>query len=86
MQAIYGILHDKDGFSYIAAEALKEACAKAGFDYRKLVNDLVDDGFFKPADTIEKGRKNRRDAVIKKIERVPTRCYRILNSEIGDEK
>ena len=86
LKDIWGSLHNDDGFSYIAAGALKEACAKAGFDYRKLVADLVADGFFKPADTIEKGRKTPRDTVQKQIGRSYTRCYRILNSEIGNEK
>ena len=83
---VLGSLHNDDGFSYIAAEALRGACAKAGFDYRKLVNDLVDDGFFKPADTIEKGRKTPLATVQKQIGRSYTRCYRIWNSEIGKGK
>ena len=80
MQAVYGKLRDHDGFTYITVQALKDACAGGGFDYRKLVADLVADGFFKPADTTKEGRKTPLDTVQKRLGEVNTRCYRIPNT------
>ena len=79
MQAIWGTLNDKD-YIYIAAKPLKDACAVDGRDYRKLVSDLIADGFFKPADTTKKGRKTPLDTVQKRLGEVNTRCYRIPNT------
>ena len=84
MQAVYGKLRDRDGFTYITVQALKDACAGGGFDYRKLVADLIADEFFKPADTTKKGRKTPLDTVQKRLGEVNTRCYRIPNT-IFDE-
>ena len=80
MQAVYGKLRDRDGFTYITVQALKDACAGGGFDYRKLVSDLIADEFFKPADTTKKGRKTPLDTVQKRLGEVNTRCYRIPNT------
>ena len=51
-------------YSYITVAALKKACAEEGFDYRKLVSDLVEDGFFIPNVKVGKGATN---------------CYRFRN-------
>ena len=51
-------------YSYITVAALKKACVEEGFDYRKLVSDLVEDGFFIPNDKVGKGATN---------------CYRFRN-------
>ena len=75
MQMIYGKL-DTD-FIYITVAALKKACADEGFDYRKLVSDLVDDGFFVPSDKIKKGYRKPLTTVQKKIGKANTDCYRI---------
>ena len=85
MQAFYGKLDDPS-YIYIVAKFLQDACIAAGFDYRKLVDDLVADGFFAPADTVEKGNKSKLATVQKKIGKANTRCYRIKRSIFdGDE-
>ena len=84
MQMIYGKL-DTD-FIYITVAALKKACADEGFDYRKLVSDLVDDGFFVPSDKIKKGYRKPLTTVQKKIGKANTDCYRIKRNVFdGDE-
>ena len=75
MQMIYGKL-DND-FIYITVAALKKACADEGFDYRKLVSDLVEDGFFVPSDKIKKGYRTPLATVQKKIGKANADCYRI---------
>lgn len=80
MQVIYGKLLAEDGFTYITVQALKDACAGGGFDYRKLVADLVAVGFFIPADSTEKRRKTPLATVQKQIGTTYARCYRISNS------
>ena len=83
MLAIWGKLKDKDGYTYFSAKALQEVCAVSGFDYHKLVADLIENGFFIPDDTIEKGRKKTRDTVNKKLGKTSTRCYRINNDNLN---
>ena len=75
MQAFFGKL-DPD-FIYIAAKALQDACNADKFDYKKLVDDLIADGFFSPADTIAKERKAPYPFIQKKLGKINTRCYRI---------
>ena len=77
IQGIWGKLYDADGYHYITVQALKDACQKYGYDYRKLITDLIADGFFTPADTIEKGRKTPLDTVKKRLGKASPRCYRI---------
>ena len=79
MQTIYGKLDSPDYF-YITVTALKQACIDAGFDHKKLVSDLVAEGFIKPADTVEKGRRTPRNTVPQRIGSgsvPPVPCYRI---------
>ena len=76
IQGIWGTLNDKD-YIYIAAKFLQDECNHSGFDYHKLVDDLIAAGFFIPDDTIKKGRKKPLAIVQKKIGGVNTRCYRI---------
>ena len=75
MQMIYGKL--AEDYVYITVVALKKACADEGFNYRKLVSDLVDDGFFVPSDTIKKGYRKPLATVQKKIGKANADCYRI---------
>ena len=83
MPAVFGKLcDDDDSFTYITLKALKDACDRAGFDYRKLVADLVADGFFMPADKTEKGHKTPLATVQHKIGKTNTRCYRIPKKEL----
>ena len=83
MQSIYGKLDAADGFTYIAASALKNACKAEGFDYRKLVTDLIADEFIIPADTIEHGRKSPRSYVKQRLGEISPWCYRIKHSVLG---
>ncbi|MBR0261237.1 MAG: hypothetical protein IJQ85_05530, partial [Selenomonadaceae bacterium] len=85
MKAIAGKLNTGDGFIYITVLFLKEACKHEGFDYRKLVSDLVADGFFIPSNRIKKGCKKPLDTVQKKIGETNADCYRIPQS-VFDEK
>lgn len=83
MQSISGRLDSPD-YIYITAIALKQACADAGFDYKKVVTDLVADGFFKPADKIEKGRRTPKNTVPQRVGSgsAPTvPCYRIRKDD-----
>lgn len=83
MLAFFGKL-DTD-YIYIAAKALQDACNADKFDYKKLVDDLIADGFFTPADTIAKERKAPYPFVQKKLGKVNTRCYRIKRSIFDGE-
>ena len=76
MQTICGKLDDRE-YVYISAKFLQDECNRDGYDYRKLVSDLIADGFFTPADAIEKGNKSTLYTVQKKIGKANTRCYRI---------
>lgn len=79
MQTIYGKIDGSD-YIYITVKALQDACKNEGYDYRKLVDDLINDGFFIPADTIEKGRKTPRPCVKQRIGQMSgVWCHRIKN-------
>ena len=81
MQAIFGKF--ESDYKYITTKALQDACKNGGFDYRKLVDDLVTIGFFVPADAIEKGRKKPRPCVKQRIGQMSgVWCYRIRNESI----
>ena len=85
MQAFYGKLDDPE-YIYIAAKVVQDACNTEGFNYHKLVDDLIADGFFTPADTIEKGRRTPLATVKKRLGKVSTRCFRIKRDIFdGDE-
>ena len=86
MQSIFGKLNDPDGYTYITVQALKDACKNEGFDYRKLVADLVADGFFVPIDKIKKGCKKPLDTVQKKIGETNATCYRIPQVVLDEEE
>jgi uncharacterized protein (DUF927 family) len=83
MQAFFGKL-DTD-YIYIATKALQDACNADKFDYKKLVDDLIAEGFFTPADTIAKERKAPYPFVQKKLGKVNTRCYRIRRANFDGE-
>ena len=83
IQTICGKLKDNDGYTYIASKFLQDECERNGFDYHKLVSDLVAADFFIPADTIETGKKSTLTTVQKKIGKVNTRCYRISNDSLN---
>lgn len=83
---IFGKLDDDDGYTYLATKVLQDACTTDGFDYHKLVSDLVADGFFIPSDKTEKDCKTPRPTVLKKIGKANTRCLRIRNKTFKDSE
>lgn len=86
MLTICGKLHDNDGYTYISAKFLQDECSRDGRDYHKLADDLVAAGFFVSSDTIEKGRKKPLATVNKKLGKASTRCYRISNNTLNEDK
>lgn len=82
---LYGLLNDKDGYSYIIAAALRDACKNSGRDYRKVVDDLIAVGFFAPSDKIKKGHKSPTKTVQKKIGKLNPECYRIPNKALNSD-
>ena len=86
MLTICGKLHDNDGYTYISAKFLQDECSRDGRDYHKLADDLVAAGFFVSSDTIEKGRKKPLATVNKKLGKASTRCYRINNNTLNEDK
>ena len=72
-----------DDFVYISVAALQTACKNAGFNYQKLVADLIEDAFFIPDDKILKGRKKPIQSVLKKINGINTRCFKILTVKVA---
>ena len=86
MQTICGKLNDNDGHTYISAKFLQDECIRNGFDYHKLVADLIEDGFFIPADTTEKGRKNPLSTVNKKLGKACTRCYKLSTQTLNEDE
>lgn len=79
MPVIFGKIEEYE-WIYISAKVIADTCKQAGFDYRKLVADLVDDGFFVPSDTIKKNCKTPTNTVQKKLGKANTECYRIKKS------
>lgn len=73
-QQIFGKI--EADFIYIESGTLKKHCADNGIDSRKLVADLVEDGFFVPDNKIKKGHKAALAIVQKKIKGVNAWCYR----------
>ena len=63
---IFGSLKDTV-FIFIAVGVLKDACKSAGFDYGKLVDDLIAAGYFVPDDKTQGGRKTPLKFVQKKL-------------------
>lgn len=82
---VYGKF-DED-FVYISVAAVQTACKNAGFNYQKLVADLIEDAFFIPDDKILKGRKKPIQSVLKKINGINTRCFKIPKVKVagGDD-
>jgi len=79
MPAIFGKIEEYE-WIYISAKVLADTCKQAGFDYRKLVADLVDDGFFVPSEIKPKDRNEPYKFVQKKLGKANTKCYRIKKS------
>ena len=72
-----------DDFIYITVRALQAACDEKGFDYKKIVADLIDAKFFIPDDKINTGRKTPYNFVQKKINRIKANCFRIPANFLG---
>ena len=75
LPCVYGKF--ENDFVYINKEVLKKACESSGFNYDKIVADLIADEFFIPSNSIPNGRKKTYNFVQKKINRINTSCFRI---------
>ena len=84
MQGVYGELA-KDGYDYIIAAALKAECQRFGYDYRKLVDDLIADGFFVPSNVVKKGHKQPLKTVQRRIGEANATCYRMPIERTADD-
>lgn len=82
MLSVYGKF-DAD-YIYLSVAALQTACKNSGFDYRKVVEDLITDGFFVPADKVKKGRNKPNKTVDFKLNKTTTTCYRIPASLVTE--
>ena len=74
---IFGERDNDEGYFFIINTVLNEHCIKAGYNSKKLANDLAAINFFVPADTIMKGKKSPLNTVVKRINGDSSRCYRI---------
>jgi len=73
----------KDGYLYIIAQVLNKYLADEGFDYKKVVNDLVQSQYFIPADKVGNDR-NKRVSVTCRINGKVQRCYKIKQNEFDE--
>lgn len=72
----YGKYDREKGYLFIDAAKLNEYCTEKGYSSKIVAGNLVADGFFVPADTVEKGRKTPLNTVKERIGE-SVRCYRI---------
>ena len=66
-----------DDYIFILASALKQNCETAGYNYKKLVRDLIENNFFVPDDKIERDRKKPRPTVKQRLNETNAYCLRI---------
>lgn len=83
MPFVYGKLDDPDGFHYVTVAAVREACKLEKYDYKKLVADLIESGFFVPSDVIKRNYRKPLAFVQKRIGNLNVNCYRIPRSAFG---
>lgn len=86
INGIFGLLNDDDGYTYITAKFLQDECDRNGFDYKKLVKDLIADRFFIKSDKIPKGGRKPLDTVQKWLAKSNDRCYRIPNETFKNDE
>lgn len=83
---MFGKFND-GGYHFVIAGVLKDLCKQAGFDYQKLVADLVETQFFTPAEKPRKGCKKLSPTVQKRIGGIGNvDCYRIACSLFRTEE
>lgn len=83
---LFGRYSERTGYLYIIKAILDKHLQENGYDAKKIANDLVTDGFFKPADKIEKGCKSPRPVILVKFDGNPIWCYRVPLDLIDEEK
>lgn len=71
-------------FVYIVGSVLKDECKRCGFDYKKLVADLIASGAIIPADKVETNHRKPLSTVQTKINGCNSRCYRFVNDLYTD--
>ena len=74
----------KGEYLYINIKSLKNALDKEKYSYKKVIHDLVEEGYIVPDDKIAKDRKKPTPTVNTKINGVSTRCIRIETSKINN--
>lgn len=84
----FGRIDHEKGYLYIIDTTFDDACRKSNVgDPEKIATDLIADGFFVPADTIEKGRSKPRPKVKPRIDpKFSTWCYRIKLETLTNEE
>ena len=82
---VYGEFRDR--YLWIIGKVLKDACNASGFNSKKVVTDLIAEGFFVPDDKIENGSKTPRHDIKHRIRGANSnpRCYRIPFSVLERE-
>ena len=76
----------KGEYLYINIKSLKNALEKERYSYKKVIHDLVEEGYIVPDDKIAKRMKNPNPTVICKINKVNTRCIRIPIEKINSDE
>ena len=74
---LFGRYSERTGYLYIIKAVLDKHLQENGYDAKKIANDLVADGFFKPADKIAKDCKSPRPVILAKFDGNPIWCYRV---------
>lgn len=82
MQKIFGRI--ETDCIYITVAAMKLACSEGGFNYEKVVTDLIGGGVIVPSNKIEKGRKELSITFVKKLASSSDRCYKLFKPTTDD--
>ena len=79
MQKFYGEIMFGGNLIYITVDAMKAACTSHNLNYDKTINDLIAANVISVADKVEKGYKEPRKLVKKRLGGVSARCYKLIN-------
>ncbi|MBQ7705031.1 MAG: hypothetical protein IJT73_06375, partial [Selenomonadaceae bacterium] len=79
IQKFYGTI--ESDCIYITVAAMKQACTDGGFNYDKVVTDLITAGVILPSNKIKKGYKNPLKTFQKKLGKTNSDCYKIVFSD-----
>ena len=76
MPVVYGKINDGN-FYYITVAAVKELCKIEQFDYKKVVSDLIESGFFVRSDVVKPNYRKPLAFIQKRIGKLNVNCFRI---------